>query len=417
MGFRAIQMDYGPSDHWRSLRPTAREFHLQRGTDPPAAATPFVDRRYPGDGLGRWRERVPSADRPLPLGTRVSSDDHVALDVADLEGHGFVSGTTGSGKSTTVQRLLVELWNRHRIPFLILDPVKDDYDSLARALDGGIHVLPSRDLQLNVLEPWNGFDRTTHTDSIAALFKGAFSMPSPIPYVADRLFRAVAAEARVGSLPTLYDVADSLDTLVTSLGYSSEVESNIRAALGTRLALLLEPSRAEQMAAPDNRTVEGLFDAPTVVTLGDTADPDARGFLMAALALLIGERARTRSPSSDVRHVTVLEEAHVILPEPSPAQSQAESGDSSSAASRVLTRMLAEVRAFGEALIVVDQSPSSVARQVVKNTNLKIAHRVLDPADRDVLGGALGLDDEASADSSHSMSARRWCRPPGFWNR
>lgn len=338
---------------------------------------------------GRTRQRH---EKPLPLGTWSGVDEEFAISLEDLEGHGFVTGTTGSGKSTTTQRLLAGLWNEHQVSFLVVDPVKADYEAVAPSLRGGLHVLDAADLRLNVLEPYEGFSRRTHLELVSNAFKGSFTLPSPVPYIVSQLFELLIARAEYEPSPTLHELRDLLDPFVTALGYDSEISSNIRASLGTRLSLLLSPTKAERLAAPSTHHLNSLFEQPTVVQLANLGDDEERAFLMAVLTLFVYERARSLGPSPSVRHVTVLEEAHRILPEP--RSSDPENGDASSVSARLLTQMLAEIRSYGESVLVVDQSPSAVARDVVKNTNLKIAHKVLDPSDREVIGGSMGLSDE-----------------------
>src|SRR5262249_30383749 len=48
-----------------------------------------------------------------------------------------------------------------------------------------------------------------------------------------------------------------------------------------------------------------------------------------------------------------------------------------------------EMRAMGLAILVVDQTPAAVAAQVVRNTNLKIAHRTVAKQDRETLADAM----------------------------
>ena len=341
--------------------------------------------------------RSPPVERPLELGHWLGVPDVAAIGVEDLEGHAFVSGVTGSGKSTTVARLLLGLWNAHGIPFLVLDPVKADYAELAGVVRDGLRVVSARDLRLNALEPWPGFDAQTHLGLVATAFRGSFSMPTPVPYVLSRLFDALAERAGTGPSPSLHDLRAEAEALIPELGYRGEIEDNIRASLGTRLDVLTTPRRAERLAAADSRQVAELLSGPTVVHLTDLGDDEERAFVTTLLMLYVAEAARTRGATPGVAHVTVLEEAHRVLPEPSPAVASDESGDAAGVASRLMTQLLAEIRSYGEALVVVDQSPSAVARAVVRNTSLKIAHRVVDPADREILGGSLGLAPEATA--------------------
>lgn len=53
--------------------------------------------------------------------------------------------------------------------------------------------------------------------------------------------------------------------------------------------------------------------------------------------------------------------------------------------------MLAEVRAYGEGLAIVEQIPTKIIPDAVKNTATKIAHRVPAADDREVLAGAMNL--------------------------
>jgi hypothetical protein len=55
--------------------------------------------------------------------------------------------------------------------------------------------------------------------------------------------------------------------------------------------------------------------------------------------------------------------------------------------------LLAEVRAFGEGLVVVDQVPTKLAPDILKNTNLKIAHRLVAADERHKVGGCMNLSE------------------------
>lgn len=360
----------------------------------------------PRSGSGRIRishplpagEAVPPAaghTTPLSIATQLGSDDPVQFSVDDLAGHGFICGITGSGKSSTVLQILLGLWNANDIPFLVVDPVKADYENYAGLFKGGLSCIDARELASNVLQPWSGTEPDVHIGMVINAFRGSFSMPTPIPYVLSRLLEATKDDLLAGFQPTLHDLRSDLDGLVTKLGYAPEIESNIRAALGTRLDLLLDPLRAERVAGPDLSMLAGALERPTVIQLASVADEEERAFLMTMIATFIAQAARRRGPQADVRHVTVLEEAHRIMPEPRHG-ADSEAGDATSNAAEQLGALLAEIRSYGEAVLVLDQSPNAVAREVVRNTNLKILHRVVDPADREIAGGAVGLrDDEA----------------------
>ena len=341
--------------------------------------------------------RPDTSAHPIDLGTYWSTSIPATIGLTDLEGHAFVTGTTGSGKTATLHRLLAEAWNTHRVPFLVIDPVKDEYSNVAGLFDGGIQVVTGNELSMNILAAGPGEDPRQHITQVAQAFKGAFTMPSPTPYVVTQLFDQIAMQPGGPAGTELHDVRDAVGVLVESLGYSAEPQSNIRASLLTRLNLLLAPPRAHRFAWPDSSMLDRLFTTPTVVTLADLVDEEERSFVVLLLALATCSRARKREVKRPVEHLLVLEEAHRVLPEVQDAGSDPERGSAKTASAQLLTSMLAEVRSYGQQVIVVDQSPSKVASDVVRNTNLKIVHRTVSAADQQTMAAAVGVpESEAS---------------------
>jgi DNA helicase HerA-like ATPase len=342
------------------------------------------------------RHAPPAARRPAPaasaveLGTYSGTEVRASIDIDDLEGHVFVTGTTGSGKTTTLHRLLSEAWNAQGIPFLVIDPVKDDYSEVAGAFEGGLRVVTGKSLSLDIMRPHGSEPAEDHVARVAQAFRGAFTMPSPTPYVVAQVFDRIVLQAGGPAGSTLFDVRDVVEPLVASLGYAPEANANIRASLLTRLELLLSPSRAHRFAWQDSKMLDELFDHPTVVTLADLVDDEERSFVVLVLALATWAHARARGPGRAVAHLLVLEEAHRVLPEVG-ADVDSEFGSARAASAELLTSMLAEVRSYGEQVVVVDQSPAKVSSDVIRNTNSKLVHRVVAPDDQRTMTAALGL--------------------------
>src|SRR5581483_2173475 len=63
--------------------------------------------------------------------------------------------------------------------------------------------------------------------------------------------------------------------------------------------------------------------------------------------------------------------------------------------------MLAEVRAYGEGLVIAEQIPGKLVADVVKNTAVKIVHRLPALDDRETVGATMNLD---RAQSAHLVS-------------
>ncbi|MFC7590333.1 hypothetical protein ACFQYP_46535 [Nonomuraea antimicrobica] len=62
----------------------------------------------------------------------------------------------------------------------------------------------------------------------------------------------------------------------------------------------------------------------------------------------------------------------------------------------LLAGLLAEIRAYGEGIVVAEQIPTKLVSDVVKNTALKVVHRLPAEDDRKLVGAAMNLSDEQS---------------------
>ncbi len=56
--------------------------------------------------------------------------------------------------------------------------------------------------------------------------------------------------------------------------------------------------------------------------------------------------------------------------------------------------ILAEIRAYGQGLGIIDEVPSKLVTDAIKNTNLKIVHRLVSADDRDAMANALALTED-----------------------
>ena len=60
----------------------------------------------------------------------------------------------------------------------------------------------------------------------------------------------------------------------------------------------------------------------------------------------------------------------------------------------MFSNMLSEIRAYGEGMLLVDQVPTRLIPDAIKNTNLKITHRLVAEDDCKAIGEAMGLNDD-----------------------
>ena len=104
-----------------------------------------------------------------------------------------------------------------------------------------------------------------------------------------------------------------------------------------------------------------------------------------------GHRTPPRSktaPPDGLQHVIVLEEAHRLL--------RAGRDGASAHAVELFAGLLAEIRAYGEGVVIAEQIPAKLVPDAVKNTALKVLHRLPAHDDRQVVGAAMNLDEDQS---------------------
>jgi Helicase HerA, central domain len=329
--------------------------------------------------------------------------------VADLTRHVFVAGVTGSGKTTTVRRILSEA----DVPFLVLEPVKTEYRSLLAdpLFAGRVRIFTIGNeavapLHLNPLQVLAGTTIGTHIDLLKSLFVASFGMWSPLPQILERALydvysaagwdilhdvnpRVPAGERPAGAFPTLSVLHARVEQVIDSLGYSGDVVSNMRAALSTRIRALCLGGKGRMLDTTDALDAGQLFEHPAVLELEALGDDDDKAFVMGLVLMQLAAHRRAH-PGRGLRHLFVIEEAHRLLANV-PTTDTTVSGNPRGKAVETFVHLLAEVRSLGQGIIVSDQSPTRLAPEVVKNTNLKIAHRIVATEDRAVLGSAMAM--------------------------
>jgi hypothetical protein len=328
--------------------------------------------------------------------------------------HALVAGLTGSGKSTTVRALLSSVADSS-IPFLVLDPVKPaaaEYAVLAERVPElsifRVGVPPASGEAPFLFNPFafpDGFALSTHIDYLKATFTAAFGLFPPTPYLLEsaiyRVYERCGWDLATGSYPggidrlswpTLSDLLGVIDEVVAEAGYGDEISHNLRAALRTRVGNLCIGPKGLALDTRENVPDALLFDSPVVLELMGLGSQEEQAFVMGlVLTRLMQVRQVAGIPASEeLRHVTVIEEAHRLLK--ATIKGSQEDSNMAHHAVETFATMIAEVRAYGESIVVTEQIPSTLASNVVKQCSLKIIHRLTPKDDRDLVGDSMVLD-------------------------
>ncbi|MEN3609158.1 ATP-binding protein [Plantactinospora sp. ZYX-F-223] len=329
-----------------------------------------------------------------------------------LNRHTFVCGATGAGKSQTVRALLESLHGAG-VPWLVIEPAKAEYAGMAGRLppDAGVLVIRPGEVDvapasLNPLEPEPGFPMQTHIDLVRALFLAAFEANEPFPQVLSqaivRCYEELGWELPLSEprdqavrprYPTLGDLQRAAREVVTQIGYSDRIAADVRGFVDVRLGSLRLGTPGQFFEGGHPLDLADLLRRNVVLELEDIGDDQDKAFFIGTVLIRIVEHLRVRAARDGaprgLRHVTVIEEAHRLLkrvPEGSPAAHAVE----------LFAGLLAEIRAYGEGIVVAEQIPAKILPDVVKNTALKVVHRLPAADDRLAVGATMNLDPEQS---------------------
>jgi hypothetical protein len=374
-----------------------------------------VDGTVPGFRVRRGHfghaEAFQTAGPSIRIGQIAGSDRLVTLPVRSLTKHALLAGSTGSGKTTTAMEILRQLWLDHQIPFLVIEPVNSDADDYRRlAAEPGFEDLEvctvgdegGRPLRFNPFEVPQGVLVGEHTSNLLTCFKAAFGLWEPLPSIyQDALsltyLRAgfLASERPSGprAWPTAVEFMRAMREATADLGYAGEVRANIEAASIRRAQQLVRGVTASVFLTSRPNDITGLLDHPVILELKSLGSGDEQALMIALLLNAVTEHYQAvRGASAELVHVTLVEEAHRLL-----ARSQgtraAEDAQAKEKAAEAFANTLAENRKYGEGVIIAEQLPTKLVQDAVKNTNLKIMHRLTAEDDRRYLGQTMGFDE------------------------
>ena len=338
---------------------------------------------------------------------KLHTENHVKLDVKSLTQHVFVTGSTGCGKSETIYKLISET-KQVGAKFLVIEPAKGEYKNVF----GDVNVYGTNPLIMPLLRinPFSfpaGVHVLEHIDRLTEIFNVCWPMYSAMPAVLKKAmldaYESCGWDLRLSVnrlsqgedvYPSFLDLFLSLEKVITESAYSEEVKSNYSGALLTRVESLTNGLNGEIFSVNELSNMV-LFDENCIIDLSRVGSQETKSLIMGILIMRLSEYRMTgaNTPNSALKHLTVLEEAHNILKRVSTEQSQ-EGSNMAGKSVEMITNAIAEMRTYGEGFVIVDQSPTSVEKAAIKNTNTKIVMRLPDEDDRKVSGKAAGMNDK-----------------------
>jgi hypothetical protein len=309
---------------------------------------------------------------------------------------------------------------------MVIDPkVTPEYRYLKRLpefKDDLLIFTPGQELitpfRFNPFDVMPGIALQEHISRIFDCFMGALPLENPLPsfiqeaidYYYERKGWQLAhsrggdvdQEGKSLEIPTMQELYNKvLDLAQKNYGSDQEVGDRIKGALKARLYRLVS-KRGEGSMLQANRPLPfaELLSKPVIFELGGLNKEEQSLFSLFMLVFVFEyirtvrikqfqpQRTGERATDLDLRHVILVEEAHNMLGK---AQTSGDEANSKSQVVDKFAQIMREMRAAGEGVIVVDQSPAALAQSIVDATNLKLMHRLPSPDDREYLGRAMCL--------------------------
>lgn len=358
-------------------------------------------------------------DRPLP-------NVHFGFSNDDLNKHTFVCGLTGSGKTNTVKSILVEA----NVPFMVIEPAKQEYRNTD--IDVSVYTLGRPEINCLKMNPFYilpGISPQQHIDMLKDLFSASFAFYGPMPYIVEKclyriyakkgwnltlgfhpllnnsknqeeLFSQGKIEQRYGItshrflFPTMQDLKNEVDNYIENeMTYEGEVKGNIRSAIKARIDSLCVGAKGYMLNTHEFGDFGKLMESNVVLELEGLADDADKAFALGLLIIFVNEYRQVRKAVDSepgLKHLLVIEEAHRLLKNVS-TENNEDLGNPKGKAVEHFTNMLAEMRSYGQGVIVAEQIPSKLAPDVIKNSSNKIVHRIVAKDDQEIMSTTIGV--------------------------
>lgn len=417
-------------------------------------------KRYPVSFAGQDNKDKEDKEAGVVLGNICDASnklDNINFTISenDLNKHTFVCGITGSGKTNTVKYILSNI----RKPFWVIECAKKEYRSLKLGNDKMPEVytlgIPEvHSLSLNPFYILPGISPQMHIDYLKDLFNASFSFYGPMPYILEKCLHAIYTKrgwnlslgfhpylANTKSLlsrydseymkerygrpehkflfPTMTDLKSEIETYVKNMGYEGEVKDNIKTAILARLESLCVGAKGFMLNTSDFPDFSGLTGRNVIFELEGLADDADKAFSVGLLVIYLTEhrmieKEQTQSGRTELRHLLVIEEAHRLLKNISTEKTSEDVGNPKGKAIEHFTNMIAEMRSYGQGVLIAEQIPTKIAPDVIKNASNKIIHRIVSRDDQLVIANMIGMNDEDAVFLGDQITGRALCHTEGM---
>lgn len=372
----------------------------------------------------------------------------VVMNTELFSSHCFITGSSGSGKSYATYNLLDRLLEQD-INIMVIEPAKGEYKQMFGNLPNvNIFTTDASTYRLLRINPFQFPDKIhilSHLEQVLQIFSAAWPLYAAMPAILKEAI--VKAYVKCGwdlqnskwipgicdhKYPVFADVLETLPPIIDTSEYSAESKGNYKGGLLTRVQAMTTGINGMIFRKSEGISDSELFDGNTLIDLSEVGSDETIALLMGVLIMRLNEYRKSQRKSgavsshdSKLRHVTVLEEAHVLLKRTSKDQNQ-EGANLVGKSVEMISNSIKEMRTYGEGFLIIDQSPLAVDSSAVENTATKIIMNTPSKEACEELGSALSLNEEQIKELSRlnvgvaAVMQKGWLTPVlmkvGLWD-
>lgn len=345
-----------------------------------------------------------------------------------LSRHAFICGMTGSGKTNTLFKILEGV----QLPFCVIEPVKGEYRALKSAYPNlkvwTMKVTDDRDPSVQVMRinpfwfPEQG-SLAFHIDSIKTIIASSFELTAAMPNILEQCLYNIYVKAGwdlvtnqnvyAGKIPQEYlyptfsDLCSEIETYLNNSDFSGDLMGDYKGALLSRLKSFVNGYKGILLNTNAHPDYSQIMNGCSVLELEGLADDADKCLVMGTILVQYYQylKLHFKDDSADrkLHHLLVIEEAHRLFKNNKNSRRGDGGPDPTGQLVDSLSNMMAEIRAFGEGMLIVDQSPTKIAEDVIKNSATKIVHRIDNSSDIKVLQSSMLLQDDLLSFASLSQ--------------
>ena len=336
----------------------------------------------------------------IPVGKLRAStkNDTIGFSLKDLTRHMLITGSPGSGKTTFSVGLLDRLWKEYNIPFLVIEPAKNEYRALVQSIPDLQVFTPGKSFispfVYNPFVPPENVRLEAYKSTLKTAFAAAIPLQTPLDKIFDETVNNCYSDFRWidtytskdgGKTFNIHDFISCFERTFEAIGYTGDAK-NIGRAGSVRLNSL-----ARLFESYSTIPIKDLITKPTVIELAAIENREEKALIIALILLAVLSYVNANYlGDGKLKNVILLEEAHVLL---EGAGNNTEGTNAGAVAQELIKRMLAEIRAYGVGLVIADQSPKKVTTDVVGLTDIKLTFRLVEGADKQIIADSTSMSE------------------------